>query len=38
MKVDVIDKTSVQKAIDIGSVTKEGVCKGLPADVGAPCS
>jgi D-xylose transport system substrate-binding protein len=38
VKVDVIDKTSVQKAIDIGSVTKEGVCEGLPADIGAPCS
>jgi D-xylose transport system substrate-binding protein len=38
VKVDVIDKTSVQKAIDIGSVTKEAVCQGLPADIGPPCS
>jgi ABC-type xylose transport system substrate-binding protein len=38
VKVDVIDKTSVQKAIDIGSVSKDDVCKGLPAGIGAPCS
>jgi D-xylose transport system substrate-binding protein len=38
VKVEVIDKTSVQKAIDIGSVSKEDVCKGLPADGGAPGS
>lgn len=38
VKVDVVDKTNLQKAIDIGSVTREAMCEGLPADMGAPCS
>ena len=37
IEVTVIDKTNLQKAIDIGSVTKEDMCKGLPAGVGIPC-
>jgi D-xylose transport system substrate-binding protein len=36
--VTVIDKSNISKAIDIGSVTKEDMCKGLPAGIGAPCS
>lgn len=38
VKVEVVDKTNLQKAIDIGSVTKEKMCEGLPAGIGAPCS
>ena len=37
VKVTVIDKTNLQKAIDIGSVTKQAMCEGLPAGIGAPC-
>ncbi len=36
--VEVVDKTNLQKAIDVGSLTKEAMCEGLPADIGAPCS
>jgi ABC-type xylose transport system substrate-binding protein len=35
--VRVIDKSTIQGAIDIGSVTKEDMCKGMPAGIGAPC-
>lgn len=38
VKVEVIDKSSLQKAIDIGSITKEAMCDGMPAGIGAPCS
>lgn len=38
VKVEVVDKTNLEKAIDIGSVTKEAMCEGLPADIGPPCS
>jgi D-xylose transport system substrate-binding protein len=38
VKVEVVDKTNLQKSIDIGSVTKEAMCEGLPAGIGAPCS
>ena len=36
--VEVVDKTNLQKAIDVGSLSKEAMCEGLPADIGAPCS
>ena len=36
--VEVVDKTNLQRAIDVGSLTKEAMCEGLPADIGAPCS
>jgi ABC-type xylose transport system substrate-binding protein len=38
VSVKVIDKGSIQEAIKYGTVTKEEMCKGLPSDVGAPCS
>ena len=38
VKVEVVDKSNLQRAIDIGSVTKEAMCEGLPAGTGAPCS
>jgi D-xylose transport system substrate-binding protein len=38
VKVDVVDKSSLQKAIEIGSVTKEAMCEGMPAGTGGPCS
>lgn len=38
VSVEVIDKSSLQKAIDIGSITKEEMCDGMPAGIGAPCS
>lgn len=38
VKVEVVDKSSLQKAIDIGSVTKDEMCNGMPANIGAPCS
>jgi D-xylose transport system substrate-binding protein len=37
IQVTVIDKTNLQKAIDIGSVTKDAMCQGMPAGIGAPC-
>jgi ABC-type xylose transport system substrate-binding protein len=37
VSVKVIDKSSIQKAIDFGTVTKEEMCKGLPAGIGTPC-
>jgi D-xylose transport system substrate-binding protein len=37
IKVKVVDKSNLQGAIDIGSVTREAMCKGLPAGIGAPC-
>jgi ABC-type sugar transport system substrate-binding protein len=36
--VEVLDKTNLQRALDLKTVTKEEMCNGLPADVGAPCS
>jgi len=36
--VEAVDKSSLQKAIDIGSVTKKAMCEGLPTNIGAPCS
>jgi ABC-type xylose transport system substrate-binding protein len=38
VKVEVVDKSSLQKDIDLGSITKEEMCTGLPAGIGAPCS
>jgi len=38
VKVDVVDKSSLQRAIEIGSVTKEAMCEGMPAGTGGPCS
>jgi D-xylose transport system substrate-binding protein len=37
IKVKVVDKTNLKEAIDIGSVTLEAMCGGLPAGIGAPC-
>lgn len=37
IKVKVVDKTNLQEAIDIGSVTREAMCKGLAAGIGKPC-
>jgi ABC-type sugar transport system substrate-binding protein len=36
--VEVLDKTNLQRALDLKTVTKEEMCNALPADVGAPCS
>lgn len=38
VKVEVLNKTNLQRALELKTVTKEEMCKGLPADVGAPCS
>jgi D-xylose transport system substrate-binding protein len=35
--IQVVDKSNLQKAIDIGSVTKAAMCQGLPSNIGAPC-
>jgi D-xylose transport system substrate-binding protein len=37
VEVKVVDKTNLQEAIDVGSVTLEEMCEGLPAGIGAPC-
>jgi D-xylose transport system substrate-binding protein len=37
VEVKVVDKTNLQEAIDVGSVTLEAMCEGLPAGIGAPC-
>ncbi|PCJ85607.1 MAG: hypothetical protein COA52_16045 [Hyphomicrobiales bacterium] len=37
VKVKVVDKSNLQEAIDIGSVTLEDMCEDLPAGIGAPC-
>ena len=35
--VEVIEVDGLQKAIDIGYLTLEEMCEGLPATVGPPC-